>query len=50
MAIKMYCSNCCHGVVDMEKHLKTEEHKRSLKKEAKRYTASTAVRLQKIGG
>ncbi len=26
---RIFCSNCGHGVMDMDKHLKTEGHKRN---------------------
>ena len=30
-----FCDVCMHGVYDMDKHLKTEEHRRSLRKMGK---------------
>lgn len=32
MIYKEFCKICRHGVVDMEKHLKSEEHKRQVRR------------------
>ena len=34
---RIFCATCRHGVVDMGKHIHTEEHKRNVRHQSKEY-------------
>lgn len=43
---KYFCHICAHGVMDMEKHLQSKDHKRQVKREASGGYNPTSPRMR----